>query len=131
MNKSVSSSAAAFISLAAPGVSFAQVTVDAIAAPGRVSTVGSFTMASVFGQASQLQAVRVDAVTFEPGFLCIEEADLPIAGDLNLDGVVDGIDLATLLARWGPCSLQVCVGDIDRSGKVDGIDLAILLANWG
>jgi hypothetical protein len=25
-------------------------------------------------------------------------------GDLNGDGVVDGADLASLLANWGPCS---------------------------
>ncbi len=49
-------------------------------------------------------------------------------GDLNGDGVVDGADLATLLANWGPCA--GCPADLNGDGVVDGADLAQLLANW-
>lgn len=49
-------------------------------------------------------------------------------GDLNLDGDVDGADLAIVLNAWGagdaPCA------DIDRSGVVDGADLAAVLSAW-
>ena len=50
-------------------------------------------------------------------------------GDLNLDGVVNGSDLAVLLAFWGLS--QSPVGDLDGDGTVGGADLAILLGNWG
>ena len=49
-------------------------------------------------------------------------------GDLNLDGCVDGSDLATLLALWGLSNPPV--GDLNGDGIVAGQDLATLLANW-
>ena len=49
-------------------------------------------------------------------------------GDLNLNGDVDGLDLAILLAAWGT---QNSIADIDLNGIVDGSDLASLLASWG
>ena len=52
----------------------------------------------------------------------------PIAGDINGDGTVDGLDLSILLGAWGaddPAS------DIVPDGLVDGGDLAALLGNWG
>lgn len=50
-----------------------------------------------------------------------------IPGDLNGDGVVDGADLAALLAQWGTDG----PADLNDDGVVDGADLAAMLANWG
>jgi hypothetical protein len=50
-------------------------------------------------------------------------------GDLNADGVVDGLDLGILLAQWGAPAPQTA--DLNDDGQVDGVDLGILLANWG
>jgi len=56
-------------------------------------------------------------------------------GDLDGNLVVDGMDLATLLAAWGPCAplseARPCVCDLSGDGKVDAEDLASLLAAWG
>lgn len=53
-------------------------------------------------------------------------------GDLNSDGVVDGIDLLIMLGSWGECSTPgYCPADINNDGFVDGLDLLILLSNWG
>ena len=54
-------------------------------------------------------------------------------GDVLADDLVNGADLAALLAYWGsvtssPIS-QAC--DIDRSGVIDGADLTIVLSSWG
>jgi len=49
-------------------------------------------------------------------------------GDLNLDGDVDGADLAILLGAWGRCAS--CPADLDANGTVDAADLAILLGTW-
>ncbi|MBC23209.1 MAG: hypothetical protein CMJ32_04750 [Phycisphaerae bacterium] len=48
-------------------------------------------------------------------------------GDINGSGVVDGEDLALLLAAWK----QSGQGDLDGNGVIDGSDLALLLGNWG
>ena len=49
-------------------------------------------------------------------------------GDINQDCVVDGMDLAQVLATWN------FVGDsdtdLDGDGVVGGQDLAFVLANW-
>lgn len=58
---------------------------------------------------------------------CDETKTTP--GDLDGDGDVDGLDLAALLADWGPC--PGCPADLDGDGDVDGLDLALLLAAWG
>jgi hypothetical protein len=50
-------------------------------------------------------------------------------GDLNLDGRVDGADLALLLNLWG--WVNPPVGDLDGDGVVGGADLAVMLNNWG
>lgn len=50
--------------------------------------------------------------------------------DLNGDGTVDGLDLAILLAFWGPVALFP-EADLNDDGVVNGFDLAILLAAWG
>jgi len=49
------------------------------------------------------------------------------AADGNLDGVVDGADLASLLGEWGGMGFW----DANRDGIVDGADLSILLTSWG
>ncbi|MFM7480523.1 MAG: reprolysin-like metallopeptidase [Planctomycetota bacterium] len=49
------------------------------------------------------------------------------AGDTNLDGAVDGIDLAGVLAAWATSSEAQ---DCNRDGIVDGTDIAVVLANW-
>ena len=53
--------------------------------------------------------------------------DTPSDPDFNLDGRIDGSDLAQLLANWGSASTTL---DLDRSGVVGGGDLTILLAAW-
>ena len=49
-------------------------------------------------------------------------------GDLNLDGSIDGVDLAVLLSGWGTSG---SMADLDGDGMVGGSDLTILLARWG
>jgi hypothetical protein len=49
-------------------------------------------------------------------------------GDFNLDDIVDGADLAALLAVWGTANEAT---DFNGDGITDGADLAQLLAAWG
>ena len=54
-------------------------------------------------------------------------AAVSIPGDMNGDGVVDGMDLSELLARWGSSNSDA---DLTGDGSVGGDDLTILLSNW-
>lgn len=58
----------------------------------------------------------------------IAAASEELVGDFNNDGVVDGQDMALLLARWGSKDSSY---DLDKDGAVDAADLAILQSNWG
>ena len=49
-------------------------------------------------------------------------------GDLNDDGVVDGIDLSLILGAW---STSNCDYNLSEGCIIDGQDLAVLLGNWG
>jgi hypothetical protein len=57
----------------------------------------------------------------------------PELGDLDGSGVVDFVDLTSLLAAWGPCPTApgACPADLDGDGQVAFPDLTALLANWG
>ncbi|MFM7133825.1 MAG: alpha/beta hydrolase-fold protein [Planctomycetota bacterium] len=52
----------------------------------------------------------------------------PQPADLDCSGAVDGADLATVLASWGPGHGPA---DIDGDGLVGGADLAGVLTAWG
>lgn len=53
------------------------------------------------------------------------------SGDLNLDGSVDGSDLAVLLAAWGMNAVAAGRADVSGNGLVGGEDLAAILGQWG
>lgn len=78
--------------------------------------------ASDTGQGSIVEA-GVDGVRLTR-FICNVSGGGP---DLNGDGIVNGADLAALLANWGSPGAT----DLNGDGATDGADLAALLANWG
>lgn len=51
------------------------------------------------------------------------------SGDLNWDGVVDGVDLSLLGANWQSAGTWA-QGDMNYDGAIDGIDLSLLGSNW-
>ncbi|MBL9150146.1 MAG: hypothetical protein JNM94_15770 [Phycisphaerae bacterium] len=48
-------------------------------------------------------------------------------GDLTCDGLVDNVDVATMLSFWGYSGIS----DIDGDGTTDSNDLSALLGDWG
>ena len=66
-----------------------------------------------------VQWVRGDTVQF-------------VVGDVNGDGIVDGIDVTLLLESWGACAdaPSLCPADLNGDGEVGINDFLVLLANW-
>jgi hypothetical protein len=52
-------------------------------------------------------------------------------GDVTLNDVVDGVDLAAVLGAWGTSGQAQFRTDIDNDGIVSGADLAFVLSGWG
>ncbi len=52
---------------------------------------------------------------------------VPVPGDLNGDGVVNGLDLGLMLSAWGSNGGPA---DLNNDGIVNGLDLGIQLSNW-
>jgi hypothetical protein len=53
-------------------------------------------------------------------------AAVPLLGDVNHDGIVNGQDIALVSANW----LHTGDGDVNSDGIVNGQDIAIISANW-
>ena len=70
----------------------------------------------------------MNAGSYAPTLEFTFESGPPCDGDLNDDGLVDGLDLAQILAYWGqPSELY----DLDGDGTVGATDLAFVLGGWG
>ena len=72
-----------------------------------------------------------------PGFWYTLEAAISpndCLGDFDMDGDVDGSDLAVFAANFGRtdcASGPDCEGDFDGDNDVDGSDLAVFAADFG
>jgi polyhydroxybutyrate depolymerase len=55
---------------------------------------------------------------------CVDDS---LPGDINGDGLVDGIDIAQVLAYWGTANTGA---DVNDDGVVNGADLTVILASW-
>lgn len=53
-------------------------------------------------------------------------ATLP--ADLNADGLINDVDLGTLLGQWGSCPGYPA--DLDNDGVVNNVNLGLLLGAW-
>ncbi len=72
--------------------------------------------------------VQWDSICAAAAVNCDGNCGNACPADINDDGVVDGNDLGTLLAAWGPGTGSA---DLNNDGVVDGNDLGSLLAAWG
>jgi len=54
----------------------------------------------------------------------------PWDGDANLDGKVDGIDVAKVALNWQKSNMTWQDGDFSGDGVVNGVDVSMLALNW-
>jgi len=52
-----------------------------------------------------------------------------ITGDVNLDGVVNGLDISQIAGHWLQSGVGV-PGDVNSDGVVNGLDISLIAANW-
>ncbi len=52
-------------------------------------------------------------------------------GDIDENSIIDGVDLAIVLGRWGTNPKDYPRADTNGDGTVDGADLAQVLGTWG
>lgn len=60
--------------------------------------------------------------------LGLSTAPPPPCGDLSGDGLVNFVDITSILSTWGTSST---FGDADENGIVDFADITVVLASWG
>ena len=52
-------------------------------------------------------------------------------GDVNFDGVVNGLDIAAVSSNWLQSNAQhLGSGDANGDGVVNGLDIALISSNW-
>jgi hypothetical protein len=74
------------------------------------------------GEGSVIEAA-IDGISLEI-IICDDTPDCP--SDVNNDDIVNGADLALLLADWNTPNF-----DLNNDGNTDGADLSLLLIDWG
>jgi hypothetical protein len=96
---------------------------------GDAEVIDTLEVSWINGKVTVLKNVAVNQILFiDP-----DPSDCNhLEGDFNEDCVVNGIDLGTLLAAWGPCPEfpEDCPADINIDGVVNGADISFVLNNW-
>lgn len=58
------------------------------------------------------------------------EVDNGPAADVDGDGIVNIVDLITVLANFGPCGDAACPADTNADDVVDFLDVLVVLDGW-
>jgi hypothetical protein len=66
-------------------------------------------------------------LTGSPKTFTVASAATPVAGDINLDHIVNSIDFSILNSRWFTAD---ATSDLNHDGIVNAIDFSILNSNW-
>ncbi len=65
-----------------------------------------------------------------PSYLTIYTVDVvPLLGDANGDGVVNGLDISAVASQWNH-SGYFLVGDTNNDGVVNGLDISMVASHW-
>jgi hypothetical protein len=62
------------------------------------------------------------------GGVALDIHPLPL-GDVNFDGIVNGLDIADIASHWLATGAQVA-GDGNDDGVVNGLDIALIASHW-
>jgi hypothetical protein len=58
--------------------------------------------------------------------------DIPCAGDVTADGIVDVLDILAIISHWlSQDSDDIILYDVDGDGAIDSGDILFIIAHWG
>jgi hypothetical protein len=83
------------------------------------ATTANLLFSGTFGEGNGTSSITLN--------LAASGAPTSIPGDINGDGVVDGLDLTALMSAWGTSGSPA---DLTGDGTVDGFDLTALFSYW-
>jgi hypothetical protein len=78
---------------------------------------------------SHVFAASVATVTDGSGTQVASFATPALSGDVNFDGVVNGLDIALVASHWLQSGTLVA-GDANFDGVVNGLDISLISSNW-
>ena len=90
------------------------------------------------GQASELLVVYTNGHVFAATLATVSDgsgaqvasyATPALPGDVNFDGVVNGLDIALVASHWLQSGNGVA-GDANFDGVVNGLDISLIASNW-
>ena len=96
-----------------------------------LSPIGGLVKDEYFGMSVSIDGQA--AVVGAHGTAYIFEANIPVPGDANGDGKVDGLDLAYWQVNYDPLGVAENtweMGDFNDDGRIDGGDLAVWQQNY-
>ena len=97
--------------------------------PGSLRLVGTTVCGNLRIDDGEYTPSQIDGVWTDDGRnTIVDVCPDDCLGDLDLDGDVDGFDLAFVLSYWGSDSI---LGDVNLDGIVDAGDLGLVIAGWG
>lgn len=82
----------------------------------------------LFNTAKRFASREYPMVNIRP--VLVVEFTLPCLADVSDDGVVDGLDVMSVLEAWGVCGAN-CPADVNGDATVNAFDLALVLGGWG
>ena len=109
---------------------FADVACETAAADHSIRAGADQVVVYVAGDTLGPARLSVRAAGLDPASRDLEVARLEECPDLDGDRTVDGDDVASLIASFGPCAAS-CPADINGDGVVDSADLSLVTANSG
>lgn len=114
---------------------FAKVLGDGMSVLDALADVPVYNGTGVWGSAfANLPLVNFDSqnapAVEASNFLVIHSISVPrVAGDVNLDGIVNGQDIALVASNWGK-STGVLLGDANHDQSVGDADIATIAEHW-
>ena len=102
---------------------------------GRIETSGSGLLASFFasppvGMVTASYPWQGNNSEYDSGWVIATAASVPLPGDANRDGTVNGSDLNTVLSNYDQSGMTWDQGDFNGDGTVNGGDLNTVLSNY-
>ena len=62
-------------------------------------------------------------------FLVGSQTGIPVPGDVNYDGIVNGLDISLVASHWLQTG-NLIAGDANGDGIVNGLDISLIASHW-